>query len=120
MSNNTTAPAPLRRAEGGECLSHVSDFYRTIIDNNLFRRLGWRPPRPIEPYRLLGTLIPRDEKSKAQAILQKTPAGRTYIIMIGDQLDTDTTLIDIQPKLVILEKAGLQRNLTLNLTPLIK
>lgn len=82
--------------------------------------MGWTLPRPREPYRLLGTLIPRDGNSKAQAILQKTPAGRTYIIMIGDQLDTDTTLIDIQPKLVILEKAGLQRNLTLNLTPLIK
>ena len=30
-------------------------YYRTIIDNNLFRPLGYRtPPRPIEPYRLLG------------------------------------------------------------------
>ena len=35
-------------------------FYRTIIENNLFRPLGWTPPRPIEPYRLLGTILPRD------------------------------------------------------------
>ena len=33
-------------------------FYRMIINNNLFRPLGWTPPRPIEPYRLLGTLLP--------------------------------------------------------------
>ena len=27
-------------------------YYRPIIENNLFRPLGWTPPRPIEPYRL--------------------------------------------------------------------
>ena len=30
-------------------------YYRTIIDNNLFCPLGWTPPRPVEPYRLIGT-----------------------------------------------------------------
>ena len=25
-----------------------SDFYRTLIDNNLFRPLGWTPPRPAD------------------------------------------------------------------------
>lgn len=93
------------------------DFYRTILENNLFHPLGWRPARPREPYRLLGTLIPCDGKSKAQAILQKNPAGKTYTVMIGDQLDTNTTLIDIQPKQVILEKRGQRRILTLNTTP---
>ena len=96
------------------------DFYRTIIDNNIFRPLGWTPPRPREPYRLLGTLIPCDGKSKAQAILQKNPAGRTYTVMIGDTLDTDTTLIDIQPKRIILEKRGQRRPLALNTTPWLK
>ena len=28
-------------------------FYRTIIDNNLFRPLGWRPLHPVEPYRYI-------------------------------------------------------------------
>ena len=37
-----------------------SDFYRTIIENNLFRPLGWTPPRPVEPYRLIGTILPID------------------------------------------------------------
>ena len=95
-------------------------LYRTIIDNDLFRPLGWTPPRPRYPYRLLGTLIPRDGKSKAQAILQRTPTGKTYAVTIGDQLDTDTTVTDIQPKQVTLSKSGVMRTLKLNATPLIK
>ena len=96
------------------------DFYRTILDNNLFHPLGWRPTHPREPYRLLGTLIPCDGKSKAQAVLQKNPAGKTYTVTIGDTFDTDTTLIDLQSKQVILEKRGQRRTLTLNTTPWLK
>ena len=33
--------------------SEVS-YYRPIIEQNLFRPLSWVPPRPIEPYRLIG------------------------------------------------------------------
>ena len=97
-----------------------SGFYRTIIDNNLFRPLGWRPPRPREHYRLLGTLIPTDGNRKAQAILQKAPAGRTYTVTIGETLDKDTTVTDIQQKQVTLQTNGKQRTLTLNTTPWIK
>ena len=35
-------------------------YYRTIIDNNIFRPLGWTPPRPVEPYRLIGTKLAID------------------------------------------------------------
>lgn len=97
-----------------------TEFYRTIIDNNIFRPIGWRPPRKKETYRLIGTILPRGGKSKAQAILQKNSVRRTYIVMIGDQLDADTTVIDIQTKQVTLEKAGQQRTLTLNTTPWLK
>ena len=97
-----------------------TEFYRTIIDKNLFRPIGWTPPRPREPYRLIGTVIPRDGESKAQAILQRTPTGKTYAVTIGDQLDTDTAVTDIQPKQVTLSKSGVMRTLKLNATPLIK
>ena len=96
------------------------DFYRTIVDNNLFRPLGWTPPRTREPYRLIGTLLPTDGKSEAQAILQGTTAGRTYTVSLGETLDTDTILVDIQPKQVTLEKAGVRRTLHLNATSLLK
>ena len=75
-----TPNAPSRLGEQPRILSHArfqsstfqspqSEFYPTIIDNNLFRPLGWTPPRPVEPYRLLGTILPTDEKTPPQAII---------------------------------------------------
>ena len=97
-----------------------SDFYRTIVDNNLFRPLGWRPPRPREPYRLLGTLLPNDGETPPQAILQSTTARTTYIVRIGDKLDKATTVTDIQPKQVTLKTNGKHRTLGLNTSPMLK
>lgn len=110
---NTRAPDSLAEFQS-------SVFYRTIVDNNLFRPLGWHPPRLKEPYRLLGTRTPTDGKSEAQAILQSTTEGRTYTISLGETLDPDTTVVGIQPKQVTLEKAGVRRTLYLNATPLLK
>ena len=97
-----------------------SAFYRTIVDNNLFRSLGWTPPHPKEPYRLLGTILPTDQSIPLQAILRSTTARTTYIVNIGDTLDTDTTLIDIQAKQVTLERKGQRKTLTLNTVPWLK
>ena len=97
-----------------------TEFYRVIIDNNLFRPLGWRPPRPRETYRLLGTILPTDANIPKQVILEKNPVGRIYTVTIGETLDTDITVTDIQPKQVTLEKAGVRRTLHLNTTPLLK
>ena len=97
-----------------------SDFYRTIVDNNLFRPLGWRPARPREPYRLLGTLLPSDGETPPQAILQSATARTTYTVRIGDTLDKATTVTDIQPKQVTLKTNGKHRTLRLNTSPLLK
>ncbi len=83
-------------------------FYRTIVDNNLFRPLGWQPPRKSEPYRLISTILPTDQ-------------SMPKIVTIGEILDTDTTVIDIKPKQVTLKTNGKpQRTLSLNTTPWIK
>ena len=97
-----------------------SGFYRMIIDNNIFRPLGWRPPRKREPYRLLGTLLPTTANTPKQAILQVNTSKQTHIVKIGDKLDADTTVIDIHPKAVQLEKDGHPRTLKLNTAPWIK
>ena len=91
-------------------------FYRTIIDNNLFRPLGWRPPPPQEPYRLLGTRIPADgNPTEPQAIIQFTAGNhQIQIVTIGDNLGKDTTVTAIHPKSVTLKKNGQQRHLHLN------
>lgn len=97
-----------------------SAFYRTIVNNNLFRPLGWMPPRPREPYRLIGTIIPTDASTSKQAILQSTTVGIIHTVSLGETLDTDTTVFDIQSKQVTLEKAGVRRTLHLNITSLLK
>ena len=89
-------------------------YYRTIIDNNLFRPLGWRPPRPIEPYRLIGTKLARDANTPSQAIVQSTATQTTYIVSIGEKIDASTEVVDIQPKQVTLSTNGQPRTLRLN------
>ncbi len=97
-----------------------SDFYRTIVDNNLFRPLGWRPPRTRTAYRLLGTILPTEKRTEAQAILQSTTGDKIHIVTFGDTLDSETTVTDIQLKQVTLEASGQQKILHLNAVPWIK
>ena len=73
-------------------------YYRTIIDNNLFRPLGWRPPRPIEPYRLIDTKLATDANTPPQAIIQSTAGEKTYIVTTGETLDASTEVVAIQHK----------------------
>ncbi len=90
-------------------------FYRTIIDNNLFRPLGWTPPRPSEPYRLLGTIrFPTDANIPPKAILQTTAGNTTRIVTLGEKLDADTEVVNILQKQITLETNGQQRTLSLN------
>lgn len=91
-----------------------STFYRTIIDNNLFRPLGWTPPRSQELYRLTGTLIPREGDIHPKAFLLATATQMTHIVTIGDTIGEDTIVIKIEPKQVTLETLGQQRTLRLS------
>ena len=88
-------------------------YYRTIIDNNIFRPLGWTPPRPQEPYRLLGTILPRDANTPPQAILQSTAGQKTYIVSTGEKLDASTEVVSIEGKQVTLSTNGEQHTLYL-------
>ena len=90
-----------------------TDFYRTIIDNNIFRPLGWRPPRPIEPYRLIGTLLPRAANIPPKAIIQTTAGNKTYIVSLGERLDASTRVVSISAKSVRLSSGGQKRTLRL-------
>ena len=105
--------SPVRPFQSSALPPYPSDFYRTIIDNNLFRPLGWTPPHPIKPYRLLGTILPRDGHTPPQAILQAIATNKTHIVTIGDRLDADTQVVEIQAKQIRLETAGQQKTLHL-------
>lgn len=91
-----------------------TDFYRTIIDNNLFRPLGWTPPRPVSPYRLLGTLVSgaTDGVWVSKAII--AVGGEARVVEIGDSLDAETKVLGIDRHSVLLETAGKEQVLTLS------
>ena len=88
-------------------------YYRVIIENNLFRPLGWRPADPVEPYRLIGTVLPLSANTPPQAILQTTGGNQTYIVTTGDSLDGETAVLSISGKSVVLESGGVRRTLRL-------
>lgn len=79
-------------------------FYKVIIDNNLFRPLGWTPPNNEPAYRLVGTAVGADGVM-AQATLLEKRSNRYHFVTIGEKLG-DITVKDIQAKQVILEKEG--------------
>ena len=79
-------------------------FYKVIIDNNLFRPLGWTPPNNEPAYSLVGTAVDADGVI-AQATLLEKRSNRYHFVTIGEKLG-DTTVRDIQAKQVILEKDG--------------
>ena len=91
-------------------------YYSTIIDNNLFRPLGWTPPRPTEPYRLIGTILPHSANTPPKAIIESTAGDSTYYVTIGELLDTSTEVVEIKPKQVMLKTDGQRRTLKLTAT----
>ena len=81
------------------------DFYETIIRYNIFQPLGWRP-RPTAPqYELIGTLVAADS-ANTQAFILDRSANRTHTVQVGDKIDDDVLVEDIQEKRVILRKEG--------------
>ena len=111
---------PVESPVGAVALPPVVDFdsesyYRLIIDNNLFRPLGWTPPRPIERYRLIGTILPRSGNRLPQAIIETTAGKKRYIVSVGDPLDAETEVVSIEGKAVTLSTNGQQRTLHLRI-----
>jgi len=79
-------------------------FYKVIIDNNLFRPLGWTPPNNEPAYTLIGTAVGA-EGAVSQATLLEKRSNRYHFVTIGTKLG-DMTVKDIQAKHVILDNAG--------------
>ena len=79
-------------------------FYKVIIDNDLFRPLGWTPPNNEPAYSLVGTAVHPDGMI-AQATLLEKRSNRYHFVTIGEKLG-DITVKDIQAKQVVLEKDG--------------
>ncbi len=80
-------------------------FYKTIIDHNLFRPLGWTPPNNEPSYGLVGTKVVDPNEGISQATLLENRSNRYHFVTIGTKLG-DITVTDIQSEQVTLDKAG--------------
>ena len=104
-----------------EPIDHQEVFYNTIIENNIFAPLGYKPPIRTPNYRLIGTQIPYGREIEATAILQETTGQkRVHIANIGTKIDEETILMDIQEKQVILKKGKRRIPLKINTSIFLK
>lgn len=116
MAKAKEQPQPQRnRARGRQNRGGSVDFgenaafYKTIIDHNLFRPLGWTPPNNEPAYSLVGTAV-NPNGAISQATLLEKRSNRYHFVTVGTKLG-DMTVKDIEAKRVILDKAG--ENITL-------
>ncbi len=84
--------------------SDNSDFYKVIIDNNIFRPLGWRPPNREPQYMLIGAAI-NPNGTRMEAFISEERSNEFYIVGIGDKVG-DAIVKEIQQKKVTLDKNG--------------
>ena len=80
------------------------DYYRVIIENNLFRPLGWQTPNREPKYVLIATLI-ESHGGKAKALLMDNRSNETYYVAIGEKVQ-DATVEKIESKQVRLNISG--------------
>ncbi len=90
---------------GGVDFGENAAFYKTIIDNNLFRPLGWTLPNNEPSYGLVGTKVVDPNEGISQATLLERRSNRYHFVTIGTELG-GMTVKDIQGKQVILDKEG--------------
>ena len=81
-----------------------SEFYQVIIDNSLFRPLGWKPPNKEPEYTLLGTVIDTLGIHSKAYILERR-SDRFHTVRIGDSVG-DMVIEEIEDKKIVLDKDG--------------
>lgn len=82
-----------------------SSFYQVIIDNSLFRPLGWRPPNKEPEYSFVHTSISIDGTKKSEASLIEKRSNRFYTGNVGDEVG-GAIIKEITEKEIILDKNG--------------
>ncbi len=84
--------------------SGSTDYYRVIVDNNIFRPLGWRPPKSEPEYTFIGTSTSADG-SKVEGYILERRSNKFYTAVIGDKIG-DAVVTDIKQKQILLDKDG--------------
>lgn len=63
----------------------VGDFYRVIVENNLFRPLGWRRPNRDPEYALVATWI-GTRGTVAKALVMERKSSQLYYVAQGEKV----------------------------------
>lgn len=81
-----------------------SDYYQIIVDNNIFRPLGWKPPNKKPEYSLLGiSFDPTSNRSEAFVLEERS--NQFHTVSVGDKIG-DAIVKEIAKKTVSLYKDG--------------
>lgn len=82
-----------------------SSFYQVIIDNSLFRPLGWKPPNKEPQYSFISTKVDTNGTKKSEAYVLEKRSNRLYNGNIGDEVG-GAIIKEIKEKEIILDKDG--------------
>lgn len=80
------------------------DYYRVIIENNIFRPLNWKPIEQPPAYILLGTSISIDGDN-VTAYITERESEQFYTVTVGEKIG-NATVTEILPKQVVLDQVG--------------
>ena len=81
-----------------------NEFYQLIIDNNIFRPLGWKPPQKTPQYTLIGTTIAADG-SHAEAFILERRSNQFHTVKVGETFG-NVSVKEILSKKVTLQEEG--------------
>ncbi len=81
-----------------------NEFYQLIVDNNIFRPLGWRPPQKTPQYTLIGTTIASDG-SNATAFIVERQSNQFHTVKVGETFG-NVSVKEILSKKVTLQEEG--------------
>ena len=81
-----------------------SGFYQVIVENNIFRPLGWTPPKQEPEYKLLGTAI-GTLGTNSEAFVLERRSNQFYVVSVGDEIG-NALVKDIEDKKITLYKNG--------------
>lgn len=79
-------PASSKRKKSSRARQRPSqtNFYKVIVDNNLFRPLGYRPPNRGPAFQLIATRIYR-ETNVREALIQNNTNRQLHYVRVGDE-----------------------------------
>ena len=89
-------------------------YYQIIIDNNLFRPLGWKPEEPKPKYMLIGTVLAKNTTKNTKALIVERQSGKLHIVKVNDWIG-ELMVKKIEAKKVILQEG--EQEITLQIKP---